>query len=288
MLSLREGKKMIDYYVKKGCDGVIFTGGEPTLSENLPLLMQYTSGKKVPYRLITNGQKFADLAYLKSLKDAGLEHVHVSIYSVREKVQDFLTRTPGSWKNVLKALENLGRVGTINTDINIVINHYNADHLLENAQFLVKHFPFVHHFVWNNLDPTTPRARRHKDTWPTLNEFELSLHRAMVFLAQAGRTFRVERIPLCYLLGFEYTSTEARKIVKQENRRTFFLDKRGLLEEEDWLHKWGYSQGKACESCFLNTMCLGLFHRDHCYHTREIYPVFADKKEIIRQIYYGK
>ncbi len=279
---------MIDYYVKKGCDGIFFTGGEPTLSENLLPLMQYARSKRVPFRIITNGQKLADMAYVQQLKDLGLEHIHVSIYSVREKVTDFLTGNPGSLKNALKALENLGKVGGITVDINMVISHYNADHLLENVQFFVKNFPFVRHFVWNNLDPSTPRARRHKDTRPTLNEFELSLHQAMVYLTEQGRTFRVERIPLCYLQGFEHTSTEARKIVKEEDRSTYFLDKRGLLEEKDWLHKWGYNQGKACKYCFLNTICPGLFHKDQYYHSRELYPVFVDKKDIMRRIFYGK
>jgi len=35
------------------------------------------------------------------------------------------------------ALENLGRIGGITVDINMVINHYSADHLLENVELFV-------------------------------------------------------------------------------------------------------------------------------------------------------
>ena len=287
-LPLKEGKKLIDYYIRRGCDGIIFTGGEPTLSGYLPDFIRYANKKGVFQRIITNGQRLSDYEYLRSLKEAGLYHLHLSVYSVRERVQDFLTRNPGSLKNILKALENLGRIGGITVDINMVINHYNADHLLENVVFFDTKFPFIHHYVWNNLDPSTTRARRHKDTHPTLNEFELSLHQAMVYLSERGKTFRVERIPLCYLGGFEHTSTEARKIIKSEDRSTFFLDDRGILEEKDWLRKWGYSKGKCCKFCFLTSICPGLFHIDKYYFSREIYPVYVNKEEIVRKVLYEK
>ncbi|MBN1899547.1 MAG: radical SAM protein [Spirochaetes bacterium] len=287
-LTLKKGKNLIDYYIKKGCDGLVFTGGEPTLSEHLPSFIQYANKRKVYHRIITNGQRLADFDYLKSLKEAGLYHMHLSVYSVKEDVQDFLTRNPGSWKHILKALENLGQIGDITVDINIVINYYNADHLYENAKFFVETFPFVNHFVFNNLDPSTSRARSNKDTIPTLNQLELSLHDALVFLSHHKKTFRIERLPLCYLTDFEHTSTETRKIVKSEDRSTFFLDNRGFLEEKDWLKKWGYSKAPCCEICFLNSICPGLFHMDKYYSSRELYPVFVDKKTIMTRILNGK
>ncbi len=283
-LSLEEGKKLIDMYLKQGFDGLIFTGGEPTLSPILPDLIKYAKEKKFPYRIITNGQKLSDINYLKSLKEAGLYHLHLSIYSVREEVQNFLTRTPGSFKNIIKSLENLGKVGGITVDINTVINHYNADHLFENVKFLVEKFPFIHHFVWNNLDPATTRARRNKDTIPKLNEFELSLHQAMEYLEEKGKTFRTERIPLCYLAGYEWTLNETRKIVKAQKRYTYFLDDRGFLKENDWLNKWGYKKSEACKHCSLNAICPGLYKMGKYYSAKELYPVFVDKEQIIRKI----
>jgi len=288
VLSLKEGKKLIDFYKKKGCEGIIFSGGEPTLSPLLPEFLKYAALKKIPSRIITNGQKLADFKYLKILKDAGLNHVNLSMYSVRESVQDFLADNPGSLKNILKALENLGKIKGIAVNINTVINHYNAGHLLENVNFVVENFPFVNHFVWNNLDPSTTRARKNKGTIAKLNEFELSLHEAMAYLANNKKTFRVERVPLCYLAGFEDASTETRKIVKSENRKTFFLDKRGFLNEEDWKSKRGYSKSQCCRNCFLNSICAGLYRKDKYYSSKELYPVFVDKEKIVNKIVYGE
>jgi MoaA/NifB/PqqE/SkfB family radical SAM enzyme len=284
VLSLEEGKKLIDFYRKKGCDGLIFTGGEPTLSPHLPEFLRYASSKNIPFRIITNGQNLADFDYLKSLKEAGLQLIHLSIYSIKEEVQDFLTRNPGSLKNILKALENLKKIGEITVHMNMVINHYNADHLLENVKFFVENYPFIYHFVWNNLDPSTTRVRKNKDTIPTLNEFQLSLYEAMAYLTKHKKSFRVERVPLCYLPEFEHNSTETRKIVKSEKRSTFFLDKRGLHDEKDWRHKWGYSKDKRCRYCFLDSICPGLYFKDKYYSSKELYPVFVSKEEIIEKI----
>jgi hypothetical protein len=38
-----------------------------------------------------------------------------------------------------------------------------------------------------------------------------SLHRALKLLHQSGRTFRVEKVPLCYMGDFAWASTETRK-----------------------------------------------------------------------------
>jgi hypothetical protein len=48
--------------------------------------------------------------------------------------------------------------------------------------------------------------------------------KAFSFLEKKRRTFRVERLPLCFMRGYEEASTETRKIVKNEERLVYFLD----------------------------------------------------------------
>jgi len=285
-LSLSEGKKLIDSYIKKGYDGIIFTGGEPTIYPHLLELIRYAEDKKISHRIITNGQKLADFGFLEQLKKAGLYHIHLSIYSIRNEVQEYLTRTPGCLENTFKALENLQKIGGISVNINTVINHYNAGYLLENVKFIVKNFPLVNHFVWNLLDPTMNRVRRNKDVIPKLNEFELSLHQAMEFLEKNGKTFRTEMIPLCYLPNYEWTLNETRKLVKKEARLTFFLDNRKFLFEkaDDWGKRFGYQKAKCCKICSLNSICPGLHHMDKYYFSKELFPVFISKEKIIKKI----
>lgn len=287
-LSLEQGKRLVDTYIKKGFDGVIFTGGEPTLSPHLADLIKYATSKRIPHRIITNGQKIANFDYLLSLKNAGLYHLHLSLYSYKSDIQAFLTKNKDSLRNIIQALDNLRKIGSISTVINITINHYNAGHLLENTEWIVKNFPFVKHFVWNNLDPIMNRARKNPDTIPKLSEIELSLYQALEFLEKNNKTFRMERIPLCYLHGYEHTLNETRKIVKKEKRLTFFLDSRGFLFEKEWQKKWGYGKTECCKQCFLTSLCPGLYQIDKFYSAKELHPVFVNKREIINRILHGR
>jgi hypothetical protein len=64
----------------------------------------------------------------------------------------------------------------------------------------VKNFPQIKHFVWNNLDPEMMRKTEiAKKTLPNYDKFKPSLLRALEILDKTNRTFRVERVPLCYL-----------------------------------------------------------------------------------------
>ncbi|MBU2634964.1 radical SAM protein [Patescibacteria group bacterium] len=279
-LSFEQGKKDIDKYIKQGYDGVILTGGEPTLSSHLAKFLSYCSQKEFQARIITNGQKTANLQYLKKLKEAGLYHLHLSIYSIKPEIQAFLTQKKSSLKNIIETLKNLKKLGGINVDINTVINKYNAGHLKDNVILIVKRFPFIHHFVWNNIDPLMNRASKNIDTIPKLNDFELELHKAMEFLEKNRRSFRVERVPLCYMSGFEHCSTETRKIVKQEERSVRFLDSKGYVRQTEWK----YGKAKCCKNCFLNDICAGLYQMDTYYSSKELYPVFVSREEIIKKI----
>ena len=212
--------------------------------------------------------------------DAGLNHVNVSLFSHKPKIQAFLTKKKDSFDNIIKSLENAKKL-KITANINTVINKYNADHLSDLVKFVIKKFPFVRHFIWNNMDPLMNRASKNTDTIPKLNDFELELHKAMEFLNKTGRTFRVERVPLCYMAEYAHYSTETRKIVKNEERSVHFLDdQRGRTRQL----QWRYDKVGCCGICFLNKICAGLWQMDKYYSSKELYPVFIDPIKIKKMI----
>lgn len=283
-LSLEEGLREIDILRSSGYDGVILTGGEPTLSAHLPEWIRYCRSNGFASRIITNGQMLADSDYLASLTGAGLTHVHLSLYSARAEVQAKLSRNDRSLEHALRALENLGAIPGVAVDINTVINRYNADHLAETVAVVLDRFPFVRHFVWNNLDPRMNRASEHPDTIPRLADFEVQLKEAVTLLEAAGRSYRVERVPLCYMPGFEFASTETRKIVKAEERTVFFLDEKGAFRQKTFEHV----KADCCRICRLAPICGGLYAMDEYYSSAELCPVFADPEPIRGRILNGR
>ena len=127
----------------------------------------------------------------------------------------------------------------ITSDINTVINVWNCDHLHENVRWICENFPFIRHFVWNNMDPDGNRAEENPDCIPRHYEFQVSLEKAMDYLVSTGRSFRAERVPLCYMRRFAWASTEARKIIKEEERCIRFLDFKGFIHQKEFLHGKG-------------------------------------------------
>jgi len=277
-------RTQVDDLLARGCDGLILTGGEPTLLPELPALISYVTCQGAPCRIITNGQLLAEGDLLERLVEAGLRHLHVSLYSHRADVQDKLTRNPGSWDRIQRTLRRLGaHPAGLTVDLNVVINHYNADHLHGVADYVIRQLPFVHHLVFNNLDPSMNRTAEFPDTIPNLWELEVSLLRALRTLDTAGVTFRVERVPLCYMVEYAHVSTETRKIVKEEPRLIHFLDEKRLVRQHD---RAAWERGKApqCLPCHLDAICAGLDSMDVHYSSKELYPVFADPAVIIRKI----
>ena len=281
IISWDEACVQINSFAKSGAPGVILTGGEPTLFEELPKLIAYAIERRLPPRLITNGQKTADLGYLRSLARAGLGHMHISVHSCRPEVQAALSLNPDSLDNIRRSLKNAARLG-IRVDINTVINKANAGHLSALARWIVEQAPHVKHFVWNNLDPLMNQASLNPEIVPRLRDFEVELHRAMSWLDATGRTFRVERVPLCFMSEFPHRSSETRKFVKDESRRIYFLDEKGLRIQGR--PAWSYGKCERCAVCALDPLCAGLYQMGVYYSPEELCPVFRDPAAVVRRV----
>ena len=278
-LSEAEMRGELDRLAELGYDGVILTGGEPSLSPLLFPALQHARKLGLHNRMITNGQLLAEEAFFRRCVDAGLEHIHVSLHSSRRGVHDFITRYRWAWDTLIGCLELVPEMG-ISCDINTVICTYNADHLDETVRWLCDRFPFIRHFVWNNMDPDGNRAEENPDCIARHHEFQVSLERAMDFLHGTGRSFRAERVPLCFMTKYPWASTETRKIVKEEERCIRFLDQKGFVHQTEFLH----GKGAACDACRWDPICAGMYSMARSFDERELSPVFLDPEPTIRTV----
>ena len=194
-------------------------------------------------------------------------------------MHDYITQYRGAWDLLVDCLALVPEMG-ITSDINTVINVYNCDHLHENVQWICETFPHIRHFVWNNMDPDGNRAEQHPDCIPRHYEFQVSLEKAMEYLVSTGRTFRAERVPLCYMRRFAWASTETRKIVKEEERCIRFLDFKGFIHQKEFLH----GKGGACDVCRFDPICAGMFSMAKTFDEREQSPIFEDPTDVISAV----
>lgn len=87
-LSSAQWQQVIDLAWAQGVPHVVFTGGEPTLRDDLPELIAHAEKNGQVTGLLTDGRRLADPAYLAGLLNAGLDHLMIL----------FPTRTAPDWK----------------------------------------------------------------------------------------------------------------------------------------------------------------------------------------------
>ena len=104
----------------------------------------------------------------------------------------------------------------------------------------------------------------------------------MTWLSSVGRTFRVERVPLCFMSDFARFSTETRKLIKDEGRDIFFLDEKGRRRQDK--SSWSYGKSPRCKECSLEKICAGLYQMDVYYSSKELCPILIPAEAVVAQV----
>ena len=105
-LSTAQWKSVIDKLSEIGVFILTFTGGEPTLREDLQELLLHAQNKGMVTGLITNGRRLKDKMYVDVLEKSGLDFVQVTLESHKPIVHDKMTRAKGSWKETVSGIRN--------------------------------------------------------------------------------------------------------------------------------------------------------------------------------------
>jgi radical SAM protein with 4Fe4S-binding SPASM domain len=93
-LNATDWKKILDKLWDSGIPQVVFTGGEPTLREDLVELIDHA--REFVTGLVTNGRRLTNLA--RDLKRVDLDYVQVSLESHLSEIHDRMVGVNGAWK----------------------------------------------------------------------------------------------------------------------------------------------------------------------------------------------
>jgi hypothetical protein len=124
-LTTTEWQTVMDKAWAAGIPHITFTGGEPTLREDLPALIAHAEKVGQVTGLLSNGLKLADPQYLKTLLQTGLDHLLLILDPENEAAwkaletimpEDLyttvhLTVTPGNMERAGSFLERLAGLG---------------------------------------------------------------------------------------------------------------------------------------------------------------------------------
>ena len=132
-LQLADVKVGLDRVYESGCRFVNFSGGEPTLRDDLEYIISHASGRGFWTSIVTNGS-LLDRNRIDQLKKAGLDNLFVSLDFVDEQKHDEFRGIDGLYDKVINALVYLGgkfTKGHRTAGILCVISKLNSDVLKE-------------------------------------------------------------------------------------------------------------------------------------------------------------
>ena len=106
-LSTGDWKLVLDKAWEMGVPHIIFTGGEPTLREDLPELIAHAEQNGQITGLNTNARRLSDAKYVEKLVAAGLDHVQITLESSEMEIHDRMVRSKGAFPQTVKGLKNV-------------------------------------------------------------------------------------------------------------------------------------------------------------------------------------
>jgi radical SAM protein with 4Fe4S-binding SPASM domain len=129
--------QVIDRVWENGIPHVVFTGGEPTLRDDLPDLIAYAESKGQITGVNTNARRLQDTTFLNALVDAGLDHIQVTVESHSASIHDEMVSAKGAWKQTTTGLQY-----ALDTPLYVMTNttmlRENSPHLPETLDFLAE------------------------------------------------------------------------------------------------------------------------------------------------------
>lgn len=134
-MTTQQWKQAIDRLSDVGVFTVTFTGGEPTLREDLTELLLYAQNKGMVTGLITNGRRLKDKEYVNALERAGLDFVQITLESHKARIHDLMTGSKGSWKETVTGIKNASE-SQVYVTTNSTLSKYNAPEFLETVDFI--------------------------------------------------------------------------------------------------------------------------------------------------------
>lgn len=132
-LTTDEWKIILDKCKKIGIPQITFTGGEPTMREDLPELINYA--KWFVTRLNTNGVKLTK-ELCKKLYDASLDSVQITLYSANEEEHNTLVGVK-NFRYTVEGIKNAIEAG-LNVSVNTPLCKINSNYL-NTLKFLNEH-----------------------------------------------------------------------------------------------------------------------------------------------------
>jgi len=273
-LKTADWKKIIAKIWDSGVPQIVFTGGEPTLRDDLVELIE--NSREFVTGLVTNGRKLKSLA--ASLNKAELDYVQVSLESHLPGVHDKMVGVPGAWQETVDGIE-----AALKNNLSVITNTTLTQDNLTLFPDLVKYGATLglKMMACNTLICSGRGTCSKRDSGISLEELKSILSKAVA--AARGVGIKLEwYTPTCYKqfnpleFGFGVKACSAAQYnmtVEPDGAvipcQSWFKDKLGNILQKKWPEIWNHpvatgfrnkaylKNRKECVGCEFLTQCCG-------------------------------
>lgn len=248
---------------EKGINGIILSGGEPTLNKDIFKIIHLI--KKMGFEKIemqTNAILFSDKNYQNLKIEKQIDRFLIPLYSHDKILSDKVTRTPDSFDKTITGIKYL-----LEKNKSVVINHMifeqNHKDLLKFTAFYEKTFGNKPQLCISYIQPNG-RAENKKGLIPKMSKISPELLECLKHLdAKKTNYFLSESCPpVCFIEPFRNKHTE------------FFKFSNNLLDYSTEINSTNKIKSPICKECKYNLKCLGIWkHYEEMFGFDEIKPI---------------
>lgn len=227
--------------INQAKDGLVITGGEPTLSPDLFWVIEEAKKKNLFVELQTNGITLCYKGLVSKLVKSGVDLFNINFPSHLPSINDKITQTKGLFKNKIKGIRNLQAVGA-NIRLTCVVNALNYKYLEDYVVFVKQNFLKIK-FIQFSFIKIMGNAKKNPKILITYEKVQPYLLKAFKKCQELNIDFITDHIPLCYLDDFVKYHIDYQKIIRGEKPEYSLKEKVKL---------------KECSDCRLNSFCYGV------------------------------
>ncbi|MBT3220810.1 MAG: radical SAM protein [Proteobacteria bacterium] len=235
---------------EKGALKVVLSGGEPTVHRHFVSLVRYA--REIGYervQIVSNGVRLGEnKAFFAECLDAGLNEITFSLHGHTAALHDKLTRNPGSFKKLMKALIRALRDGRPVVNVDVVINRQNVevlDKIVELAIAVgVTEFDLLH------IIPQGEAYRHRAELFYNPRDHLKTLQKVFALSRHPRFYVWTNRFPIPFLEGMEDLIQDPHKILDEIRGRRFQIRK--YLDRGEPL---SCREKDRCKFCFIEPFC---------------------------------
>lgn len=263
--ALKQRIDKIKFFNKKGDlidDKIILTGGEPTIHPDFFKLLSFIRKRfpEVTIELDTNGRRFYYSSFTKKVLKFKRINIYTSLHGFDKKTHDAITRTPGSFSQTVKGIQNLlkyKKLGLHESELRIIITKLTYQYVEKILKFIKENFSQVDRIVIIFMEMEGHAKKNFKTVGLSYSQFQNYIPKIAEWIPKF-KEFRFYHFPLC------------------------------VIDHSLWKYVWRTLPDyevtflPKCKTCLYKKCCLGI-HKDYIEKigAKEFKPV--KKKYIIKE-----